>query len=43
VLTSESGPIKAVRYGWAGHPVLSIENKAGLPLRPFRTDIESPR
>jgi sialate O-acetylesterase len=30
----------AVRYGWASNPVLSIENEAGLPLRPFRTDRE---
>ena len=28
----------AVRYAWAFNPLLSIENKAGLPLRPFRTD-----
>jgi sialate O-acetylesterase len=28
----------AVRYGWAWHPLLSVENGAGLPLRPFRTD-----
>ena len=25
-----------VRYAWAANPVLSVENKAGLPLRPFR-------
>lgn len=31
----------AVRYGWAGNPVLSLENGAGLPLRPFRTDSDS--
>ena len=28
----------AVRYAWAANPILSVENKAGLPLRPFRTD-----
>jgi len=28
----------AVRYAWAFNPLLSVENKAGLPLRPFRTD-----
>jgi sialate O-acetylesterase len=28
----------AVRYAWAFNPILSVENKAGLPLRPFRTD-----
>lgn len=32
---------EAVRYGWAGNPVLSLENGAGLPLRPFRTDSDS--
>lgn len=32
----------AVRYGWASNPVLSIENQKRLPLRPFRTDTESP-
>jgi sialate O-acetylesterase len=31
----------AVRYAWAMNPVISIENGAGLPLRPFRTDTES--
>jgi sialate O-acetylesterase len=28
----------AVRYGWAARPVLSVENGAGLPAVPFRTD-----
>jgi sialate O-acetylesterase len=28
----------AVRYAWAYNPTLSVENSAGLPLRPFRTD-----
>ncbi len=31
----------AVRYAWAFNPLLSVENSAGLPLRPFRTDPES--
>ena len=31
----------AVRYGWASNPIISLENEAGLPLRPFRTDKES--
>jgi sialate O-acetylesterase len=31
----------AVRYAWAANPVLSVENKAGLPLRPFRTDSDA--
>jgi len=33
----------AVRYAWAFNPILSVENKAGLPLRPFRTDTDSPK
>jgi sialate O-acetylesterase len=33
----------AVRYDWANNPIGSIENAAGLPLRPFRTDKESPK
>jgi sialate O-acetylesterase len=28
----------AVRYAWANHPVISLFNKQGLPLAPFRTD-----
>ena len=35
-----SAPV-AVRYGWASNPLLSVENEAGLPLRPFRTDPEA--
>jgi len=31
----------AVRYAWANNPVISLENSAGLPLRPFRTDPQS--
>ena len=31
----------AVRYAWAMNPITSVENGAGLPLRPFRTDTES--
>jgi sialate O-acetylesterase len=31
----------AVRYAWAFNPILSVENSAGLPLRPFRTDTGS--
>jgi sialate O-acetylesterase len=29
---------REVRYAWADNPILSIENGAGLPLRPFRTN-----
>jgi sialate O-acetylesterase len=35
-----SKPI-AARYAWAMYPVISVENQAGLPLRPFRTDTYS--
>jgi sialate O-acetylesterase len=31
----------AVRYAWAMNPVISVENGAGLPLSPFRTDPDS--
>ena len=30
-----------VRYAWAYNPFISVENSAGLPLRPFRTDTGS--
>lgn len=33
-------PPLALRYGWAENPVISLENRAGLPLRPFRTDTD---
>lgn len=33
----------AVRYAWANAPTVSLENKSGLPLRPFRTDQEKPK
>ncbi len=29
---------KAVRYAWESNPPISLENAAGLPLRPFRSD-----
>ena len=29
---------QAVRYAWAANPVWSLENGAGLPASPFRTD-----
>ena len=29
---------KAVRYAWAPNPIWSLENGAGLPATPFRTD-----
>jgi len=31
---------KALRYAWAENPIISIENAAGLPLRPFRTALQ---
>ncbi len=43
VLSSDQVPQPvAVRYAWAANPIISIENSAGLPLRPFRTDKSSP-
>lgn len=33
----------AVRYAWAPNPVISMENATGFPMRPFRTDKESPQ
>ncbi len=29
---------QAVRYAWQSFPAISLENAAGLPLRPFRSD-----
>lgn len=44
VLSSDQVPQPtAVRYAWALFPVISLENSGGLPLRPFRTDTNSPR
>ena len=28
----------AVRYGWADNPTCNLDNAAGLPASPFRTD-----
>lgn len=42
VWSDEVAKPAAVRYGWANNPKISIENAAGLPLRPFRTDSQSP-
>ena len=28
----------AVRYGWANYPICNLDNAAGLPASPFRTD-----
>jgi sialate O-acetylesterase len=33
----------AVRYAWASNPITSMENAAGFPMRPFRTDKDSPQ
>ena len=33
----------AARYAWAMNPVVSMENAAGFPMRPFRTDKDSPQ
>jgi len=31
---------QALRYAWAENPIISVENGAGLPLRPFRTALK---
>lgn len=41
VWSAEAPKPEDVRYAWASNPVTSIENGAGLPLRPFRVKIES--
>jgi len=42
VLWNEHLPrITAARYAWAMNPAISVENGAGLPLSPFRTDSSS--
>lgn len=33
---------RGVRYGWAENPIISLENGAGLPLRPFRVELKGP-
>ena len=39
VVTSDAVPApKAVRYGWANHPVVNLWNKDGVPASTFRTD-----
>ena len=30
--------LAAVRYAWADNPICNLQNKAGLPVTPFRTD-----
>ncbi|ADE53488.1 sialate O-acetylesterase [Coraliomargarita akajimensis] len=31
----------AVRFGWANNPVVNLYDRSGLPVTPFRTDVES--
>lgn len=38
--SSQAPKPQALRYAWAENPVISIENGAGLPLRPFRVDLK---
>ncbi len=40
VWSAEAPKPRDVRYAWASNPVTSIENGAGLPLRPFRATLE---
>jgi len=41
VWNDQIGSPAAVRYAWAWNPIISVENGAGLPLYPFRTDTDS--
>ena len=44
ILWNDAVPLPtAARYAWAANPVTSMENGAGLPMRPFRTDKDSPQ
>ena len=41
VLTAPAGftvPIVAIRYAFTDAPVTNLQNSAGLPMEPFRTD-----
>jgi sialate O-acetylesterase len=40
-LTAPSGtplPVAAVRYAFTNYPITNLQNSAGLPMEPFRTD-----
>ena len=39
--SSQAPKPQALRYAWAENPVISIENGASLPLRPFRVDLKA--
>jgi len=42
VLWSDQAPApQALRYAWADNPIISMENAAGLPLRPFRISLKA--
>lgn len=38
--SAEAPRPRALRYAWAENPIISMENPAGLPLRPFRTALK---
>lgn len=41
VLTAPNGtplPVMAVRYAFTNYPITNLQNSAGLPMEPFRTD-----
>lgn len=40
VWSPEAPQPKMVAYAWAENPVISLENAAGLPLRPFRAGVK---
>ncbi|MFZ4456462.1 MAG: sialate O-acetylesterase [Bacteroidales bacterium] len=42
VKSAEVSSPKAVRFGWADNPAITLYSKEGLPALPFRTDTPSP-
>jgi sialate O-acetylesterase len=42
LLSAEVSQPIAVRYGWADNPIGNLQNGAGLPASPFRTDVNMP-
>ena len=39
--SAEAPSPQELRYAWAENPIISIENAAGLPLRPFRVVLKN--
>jgi sialate O-acetylesterase len=41
ILTAPNGtplPVAAIRYAFTNYPITNLQNSAGLPMEPFRTD-----